>query len=92
MPGNAYPAESAAIRDVVDYFYTLYSGDVYLIDLDTYLPIRWGGDYMYNSHGSAQGYQYIAYAVNTYIDWIVRKNADDFKTMPLIPAGNNINQ
>lgn len=84
MPNNAFPNESAAIADIVDYFSTLYSGDVYLIDLSTYLPIKWGGDYMYNTHGSAQGYQYIAYAVNTYVDWIIRNNADDFKTMPLL--------
>ena len=84
MPNNAFPAESAAIRDIVAYFNALYGGDVYLIDFDSYLPIKWKDDYLYNSHGSAQGYQYIAYAINTYVDWIIRNNADDFKTMPLI--------
>lgn len=77
--GSNYDELSSAIRNIVD----LYE-DVYLIDLAKYCPISWSGAYYMNGHGSAMGYEYTAYEINTYIDWIIRKNFDEFKGTALI--------
>lgn len=84
--GDNYTAIAQAIRDIVDY----YTGsDVYLIDLYTYYPVGWSGTmYNMNGHGSAIGYEYLAYCINTYIDWIIRNNGNSFKATALIGLEN----
>lgn len=74
-----YNSYSQAIRDIVNHF-----DNTYLIDLAAYCPISWGGMYVMNGHGSAIGYEYTAYEINTYIDWIIRNNGNDFKATALI--------
>lgn len=86
--GAGYAEISQAIRDIVKYYNDIYAGDIYLIDLDKYYPISWAGQYLLNSHGSAMGYQYCAYAINTYIDWIIRNNGEEFKKAALIGLDN----
>lgn len=86
--GTYYAEYATAIRSLVSAMNAIYEGDVYLIDLDTYYPISWSGQYVLNSHGSAMGYQYYAYAINTYIDWIIRNNGDAFKEVSLIGLDN----
>lgn len=77
--GSKYSEIAQAIRNIV----SVYS-DVYLIDLATYCPITWDGDYYMNGHGSTIEYEYTAYEINTYIDWIIRKNGSQFKGTALI--------
>lgn len=49
----------------------------YLVDLANY---HWTPDGLgLNDHLSPAGYQWAAFEINTYIDWIIRNNMDDFK-------------
>lgn len=66
------------IREIVNEF-----DNVFLIDLYRYLPYT---PYMYiygkeSCHLYAQGYVYIANAITTYIDYIIRKNPQSFKNV-----------
>lgn len=79
--GENYAAIAQAIRDIVDHF----GGNVYLLDMRTYIPedYRVQG-FNLNGHLSPMGYAYIGYVFNTYIDWIIRKNASAFRDTALI--------
>lgn len=79
--GEDYAAIAQAIRDIVDHF----GGNVYLLDMRTYIPedYRVQG-FTLNGHLSPMGYAYIGYLFNTYIDWIIRKNASAFRDTALI--------
>ncbi|MBU3838055.1 MAG: SGNH/GDSL hydrolase family protein [Candidatus Phocaeicola faecigallinarum] len=59
----------------------------YLIDLARYsVPFSgtWSDRYSLGGHKNAAGYQYMAYVMNTYIDWIIRNNWEDFKDIALV--------
>lgn len=81
--GNwAYEEINEAIRSIYQYYIdnNIFSGDVYLIDMGRYLETNLSeGPYDLSTHGSAFGYQYFAWCVNTYVDWIIRNNANNFK-------------
>lgn len=64
-----------AIRNIVSKF-----DKCYLIDLSKYLPYSAyiKTNYMNYGHMNTQGYQWIAYAIGTYIDYIITKNPLDF--------------
>ena len=69
-------AEQGGYNDVVRQLVTMFD-KTYLIDLYTY-----GGnldtDYLYSSHSTTQGCVYTAYVIANYIDYIIRKNPQDF--------------
>nr|DAV88464.1 MAG TPA: GDSL like Lipase Acylhydrolase [Caudoviricetes sp.] len=51
----------------------------YIIDLYKYLPVNdYISNYISNGHMNTQGYQWIAYAIGTYIDYIITQNPLDF--------------
>lgn len=52
----------------------------YIIDLYRYLPSHSyiTTNYMSRGHMNTQGYQWIAYAIGTYIDYIITENPQDF--------------
>ena len=78
---HQYDDYSAKIRDIVSHF----TGQrVYLIDLATYGFPRDASWRMMGNHMSAAGYLYHAYEIANYIDWIIRKNGDDFKYTSLV--------
>lgn len=87
--GSNYSDIAQKIREIVEHYS---SSGVYLIDLETYSPIKdkWNPSFMYNmnGHGSSIGYEYTAYEINTYIDWIIRNNGNDFKGTALIGLEN----
>lgn len=59
----------------------------YLIDLARYsvsFSGTWSDRYSLGGHKNAAGYQYMAYVMNTYIDWIIRNNWEDFKDIALV--------
>lgn len=42
---------------------------------------------MLNGHLSPMGYMYMAFIMNTYIDWIIRNNGVKFRDTALIGTG-----
>lgn len=84
--GENYENLSSAIRDIVTKYGL--SNDVYLIDLAAYIPDGYKVDgYMLNGHLSPMGYMYMAFIMNTYIDWIIRNNGVKFRDTALIGTG-----
>ena len=74
---------NVAVRDMVGLFNTYYGNtDVYLVDMEG-VPIETSWEY-YNGHGSPQGYLNYSYQLSSYVDWIIRHNQNDFKTVPYI--------
>lgn len=57
----------------------------YIIDLYKYLPSHSyiTTNYMNRGHMNTQGYQWIAYAIGTYIDYIITNNPQDFSMAAL---------
>ena len=70
-----------AIRDIVALF-----DRCYCIDLAN--GVVYGSAfqqrYYLGGHMNAAGYEYTAYVMNTYIDWLIRNNFDDFKDAALV--------
>jgi hypothetical protein len=62
----------------------------YVIDLYKYGPVydaEFKKNYFFNSHMSPAGYLMTAKLVDSYIDYIIRHNPEDFKTAGLIGTG-----
>lgn len=78
--GAVYSVMNKRIAEIVNIY-----DNCYLIDFDKYLPKGYevSGFYL-NGHLSPMGYMYLAYAVNTYIDWLIRKNGMEFRDTALI--------
>ena len=73
---------NTGIQDIYEYFSDLYPNDIFLLDINKYMKINLSnGDYDLRGHGSAMGYQYFGYVVNTYIDWIIRNNGSKFSNI-----------
>ena len=69
---QGYLDNNEVIRAIVPKF-----SRCYLVDLANY---HWTPDGLgLNDHLSPAGYQWAAFEINTYIDWIIRNNMDDFK-------------
>lgn len=80
-PNGNYDDYSEQIRNIVEYF----AGNrVYLIDLRRYGMERSNPLFVMGNHQSAAGYLYDAYEIANYMDWIIRKNANDFKYSSLV--------
>lgn len=76
------------VRDIVD----LFPNNVFLVDLHDYAyNIVNQQYYMKNGHPSAFGYAYMAYCINTYIDYIIRKHPDKFMDVTLIGSDYTLN-
>ena len=74
---------NVAVRDMVGLFNTYYGNtDVYLVDMEG-VPIETSWEY-YEGHGSPQGYLNYSYQISSYVDFIIRHNQNDFKTVPYI--------
>lgn len=60
--------------------------NVFLVDLAKYMPrnTTFDSDYIRAGHFSTQGYQYLAYCITSYIDYIIRKNPNAFKFVQII--------
>lgn len=77
-----YSTLNTQLRKLPDLF-----TNTFLIDLWTYAPSftgSWNTNYRKGFHLSPAGYQYIAYLVNTYLDWIVRNSPSSFKDVAFI--------
>ena len=92
-PSATYDSYNAAIRNIVNHFAAIYPKDIFCIDLRLYMPIPAGqttptgglnSGYHLNGHLSPAGYQYTAWVMNTYIDWIIRHNGEKFKGTAII--------
>lgn len=83
--GNKDDEKRKAVRDLLDEF-TRFFDRTYLIDLYTYAPIN---DAEYNKvfrlgHMTPTGYILTARMIESYIDYIIRKNPDDFSQVGFI--------
>lgn len=59
----------------------------YVIDLYQYGPIfddKFINDYFLHGHMNPMGYIYVAKLIDSYIDYIIRTNPNDFKNVPFI--------
>lgn len=77
------PEWNEATRHIVKIMREKYGNTVWCIDIAKYSP--WTDEHQthfnYNGHLSAYGYTFVAYQMATYLDWIVRKNIDDFRNL-----------
>lgn len=73
------------VNDVVREIVSLFPNNVFLIDLHDYaLNIVSEPYYMSNGHPSPLGYAYMAYCINTYVDYIIRNQKQKFMDVTLI--------
>ena len=73
------------IRELAEYF-----DNTYLIDLFKYGPIhdeKFKEHYFLRGHMSPAGYLHMAKIVDSYIDYIIRHNPDDFRHVGFINSG-----
>lgn len=85
--GNDWGAFPDVIRQMPELF-----DNVYLIDLGKYGPDYGEGSDIRNNfymggHLNAAGYQYTAWLMMSYIDWIIRHNMADFSQVGFIGTG-----
>lgn len=74
---QGYLDNNVIIRDIVPMFTRCY-----LVDLANY---HWTPSGLaLNDHLSPAGYQWAAFEINTYIDWIIRNNLDDFQDIAFV--------
>lgn len=83
------PAYNHVIRSMADVF-----DNVYVIDLERYAPLyNQGSDirenYYMGGHMTPAGYQFTAWLMMDYIDWIIRHNMDDFRQVAFIGTGKH---
>lgn len=85
--GNDFAAFLPVIRGMADIF-----DNVYVVDLNRYAPDHSEGsdirnNYYMGGHLNAAGYQYSAWQMMSYIDWIVRHNMPAFSQVAFIGKG-----
>lgn len=74
---QGYLDNNEVIRAIVPKF-----SKCYLVDLANY---HWNpGGLALNDHLSPAGYQWAAWEINTYIDWIIRNNMSDFRDIAFV--------
>lgn len=64
--------------------------NTYVIDLNKYGPVydeKFKREFFLYGHMSPAGYIFTAKLIDSYIDYIIRHNADDFKNVPFINSG-----
>ena len=93
MPASSDPVkvkerhepQAAACYALAEYF-----ENSYVIDLFKYLPVQdddFKAKFYLHSHMNPMGYIFIAKVVDSYIDYIIRHNPDDFKHVGFINSG-----
>ena len=86
---ESYLTINKAINTLVTYF-----ENTYIIDLYKFAPIfdaEFRKKYFLYGHMNAMGYIRIAEMVDSYIDYIIRNNMDDFFNVPFINFDNKAN-
>lgn len=72
------------ISDLCDKFNRVYMIDLYKYAPDFYYEPNFYNTYFHPSHPTALGYQWIAWTICTYIDWIIRNNMHDFANQQFV--------
>lgn len=72
------------ISDLCDKFNGVYLIDLYKYAHDFYYEPNFYNTYFHPSHMTALGYQWIAWTICTYIDWIIRNNMHDFANQQFV--------
>ena len=88
IPRN-YEGEEGVIKEHAELLYDIAQKYefTYVIDLYKYAPVYDGEfrrNFFMSGHMNAQGYLLTAHMVMSYIDYIIRKNPEDFMQVPFI--------
>lgn len=79
------------VNDVVREIVALFPNNVFLIDMHDYAFNIVGEQYyMSNGHPSPLGYAYMAYCINTYVDYIIRTRKQKFMDVTLIGSNYSL--
>ena len=85
---ETYDSINKTLYSLADYF-----ENSYIIDLYKYAPIfdeKFREKYFLHGHMNAMGYILIAEMVDSYIDYIIRQNPDEFLKVPFVNSGIDI--
>ena len=78
---------NSAVREIAGIFKS-----VYLVDLYTYGTALYNSGFLYQQkrgcHYNAVGYYICAMIISTYIDWIMKKNPNEFREIEFIGLDN----
>ena len=80
--GSPFPAHTKLLHDLTDVF-----PHSYVIDLDRDGPVHdeaFRRTFYMGGHLNPAGYRLIAKQIETYIDWIIRRHADDFRQIAFV--------
>lgn len=92
IPNNQpadFPKETAAFREELYKLAAMFD-NTYVIDLFQHGPVydeRFREQYFLYGHMTPSGYIFTAKLIDSYIDYIVRKNPEDFKHIGLVGSG-----
>ena len=98
IPNDDYPERSdrerkiAALKEIADKLHDLAKlfDNTYVIDLYRYAPAfdnKFREKFFLHGHMNPSGYIFFASLVDSYIDYIIRHNPEDFRTVGLINSG-----
>lgn len=82
--GTTREEYNKVISDLCDKFNGVYLIDLYKYAPDFYYEPNFYNTYFHPSHPTALGYQWIAWTICTYIDWIIRNNMNDFANQQFV--------
>ena len=80
--GSMFPAHTALLHDLTGII-----PHSYVIDLDRYAPVHdeaFRDAFYMGGHLNAAGYRLTAKQIESYIDWIIRHNMDDFRQIGFV--------
>lgn len=92
MPNGTNEERNALAKKHAELLYKLaeYFDNSYVIDLNKYAPLyddEFRKRYYLYGHMNASGYIFTANMIDSYIDYIIRHNPDDFRRVPFIGKG-----
>ena len=82
--GTTREEYNKVISDLCDKFNGVYLIDLYKYAHDFYYEPNFYNTYFHPSHMTALGYQWLAWTICTYIDWIIRNNMHDFANQQFV--------
>lgn len=82
--GTTREEYNKVISDLCDKFDGVYLIDLYKYAPDFYYEPNFYNTYFHPSHMTALGYQWLAWTICTYIDWIIRNNMQDFANQQFV--------
>lgn len=82
--GTTREEYNKVISDLCDKFNGVYLIDLYKYAPDFYYEPNFYNTYFHPSHMTALGYQWLAWTICTYIDWIIRNNMQDFANQQFV--------